>query len=214
MLTEVQGNEADVDTAVKAARKAYESWSTTPGHVRARFMYSIARHIQKHHRLLAVLESMDNGKPIRETRDCDIPVVARWFYHYAGWAQVRASAAWAICLCLYARVVMCSVENKNQITKQKKKNNTCSSCLVKVALTHIQLAETEMRGWAPIGVVGGIVAWNFPLMLLAWKVRSWLCLFCAKVLVALAPLFAGTKSQVVDATPPRWRQLWLWATRW
>jgi hypothetical protein len=109
-----------VDTAVKAARKAYESWSTTPGHVRARFMYSIARHIQKHHRLLAVLESMDNGKPIRETRDCDIPVVARWFYHYAGWAQVRASAAWAICLCLSDRVVMCSVENKNQITKQKK----------------------------------------------------------------------------------------------
>lgn len=74
--------------AVKSSRKAYESWSTTPGHVRARFLYSIARHIQKHHRLIAVLESMDNGKPVRETRDCDVPVVARWFYYYAGWAQV------------------------------------------------------------------------------------------------------------------------------
>jgi aldehyde dehydrogenase (NAD+) len=81
-------------------------------------MYSIARHVQKHMRLLSVVESLDNGKPFRETRDADIPVVARWLYHYAGWAQ---------------------------------------------------LADTEMAGWTPVGVVGGIVAWNFPLMLLVWK---------------------------------------------
>ena len=72
-------NSADVDAAVAAARAAFESWGKTPGHERARYMYAIARHIQKHSRLLAVLESMDNGKSIRETRDLDIPLVARHF---------------------------------------------------------------------------------------------------------------------------------------
>jgi aldehyde dehydrogenase (NAD+) len=84
-------NSADVDTAVAAARTAFESWSKTPGHVRARYLYAIARHIQKHSRLIAVLESLDNGKSIRETRDLDIPLVARHFYYHAGWAQLMAA---------------------------------------------------------------------------------------------------------------------------
>ena len=84
-------NSADVDAAVAAARTAFERWGKTPGHVRARYMYAIARHIQKHSRLLAVLESLDNGKTIRETRDLDIPLVARHFYYHAGWAQLMAT---------------------------------------------------------------------------------------------------------------------------
>src|SRR6185503_3335308 len=84
-----QASTADVDAAVKAARDAFQSWGKTPGHVRARYLYALARHVQKHSRLLAVLETMDNGKPIRETRDIDIPLVARHFYHHAGWAQLR-----------------------------------------------------------------------------------------------------------------------------
>jgi len=110
---------ADVDRAVAAARAAFEMWGKTPGHVRARYMYAIARHIQKHSRLLAVLESLDNGKPIRETRDIDIPLVARHFYYNAGWAQ---------------------------------------------------LMEQEMVGFEPVGVVGQIIPWNFPLLMLAWKI--------------------------------------------
>ncbi len=113
------GNSADIDFAVAAAREAFETWSKTPGHVRARYMYAIARHIQKHARLLAVLESMDNGKSIRETRDLDIPLVARHFYYHAGWAQLMAA---------------------------------------------------ELRGYEPIGVVGQIIPWNFPLLMLAWKI--------------------------------------------
>src|SRR5205807_3811174 len=112
-------NSADVDAAVAAARAAFETWSRTPGHVRARYMYAIARHIQKHSRLLAVLESLDNGKPIRETRDIDIPLVARHFYYHAGWAQLMAQ---------------------------------------------------EMPGCVPVGVVGQIIPWNFPLLMLAWKI--------------------------------------------
>ncbi len=110
---------ADVDAAVVAARAAFESWGKTPGHVRARYMYAIARHIQKHSRLLAVLESLDNGKPIRETRDIDIPLVARHFYYHAGWAQ---------------------------------------------------LMESELPNYQPVGVVGQIIPWNFPLLMLAWKI--------------------------------------------
>src|SRR5947209_6482300 len=83
-------NSADVDIAVAAARTAFETWSKTPGHVRARYIYAIARHIQKHSRLLAVLETLDNRKSIRETRDLDIPLVARHFYYPAGWAQLIA----------------------------------------------------------------------------------------------------------------------------
>ncbi|HYE58269.1 MAG TPA: aldehyde dehydrogenase family protein, partial [Rhodothermales bacterium] len=114
-----QASAQDVDDAVSAARKAYKTWSATPGHVRARYLYAIARGIQKHSRLFAVLETLDNGKPIRETRDLDIPLVARHFYHHAGWAQ---------------------------------------------------LMETELRDYAPVGVIGQIIPWNFPLLMLAWKV--------------------------------------------
>ncbi len=112
-------NDADVDAAVAAGRVAFETWGKTPGHVRARYLYAIARHIQKHSRLLAVLESLDNGKSIRETRDLDIPLVARHFYYHAGWAQLMAS---------------------------------------------------ELPGYEPVGVVGQIIPWNFPLLMLAWKI--------------------------------------------
>lgn len=114
-----QAEQKDVDAALAAARSAFKSWSKTPGVVRARYMYAIARNIQKHSRLLAVLESMDNGKPIRESRDVDVPLLARHFYYYAGWAQ---------------------------------------------------LMETELQEYQAIGVIGQIIPWNFPLMMLAWKI--------------------------------------------
>ncbi|XP_015771274.1 PREDICTED: aldehyde dehydrogenase family 16 member A1-like [Acropora digitifera] len=119
LASTLQGEQEDIDNAVSAAREAFKSWSKLPGHIRARYLYSIARHVQKHARLIAVLESMDNGKPIRETRDADVQIVVRHLYHHAGWAQ---------------------------------------------------LMDTEMRDWKPVGVVGAIVPWNFPLMLLCWKV--------------------------------------------
>jgi aldehyde dehydrogenase (NAD+) len=115
----VQAGQKEVDAAVAAARGAFEGWSKTPGVVRARYLYAIARNIQKHHRLLAVLESMDNGKPIRESRDIDVPLLARHFYYYAGWAQ---------------------------------------------------LMETELRDYQSVGVVGQIIPWNFPLLMLGWKI--------------------------------------------
>ncbi len=114
-----QAGQADIDAAVEAARTAFRSWSATPGHVRARYLYAIARNIQKHHRLLAIIETMDNGKPIRESRDIDVPLVARHFYYHAGWAQ---------------------------------------------------LMETELRDYQPVGVIGQIIPWNFPLLMLAWKI--------------------------------------------
>ncbi len=114
-----QATAGDVNSAMKAARKAYATWSKTPGHVRARYLYAIARQIQKHSRLFAVLETMDNGKPIRETRDIDIPLVARHFYHHAGWAQ---------------------------------------------------LMDKELPDHQSIGVVGQIIPWNFPLLMLSWKI--------------------------------------------
>ncbi|MBN9027566.1 MAG: aldehyde dehydrogenase family protein [Rhizobiales bacterium] len=114
-----QGSAADVDKAVKAARKAFKSWSALSGHERAVYLYAIARHIQKRERFLSVLETMDNGKPIRETRDIDIPLVARHFYHHAGWAE---------------------------------------------------LVESEFPGEGPVGVCGQIIPWNFPLLMLAWKI--------------------------------------------
>lgn len=113
------GNSQDVDLAVKAASKAQKQWHAIGGHKRAKYLYALARQIQKHSRLFAVLESMDNGKPIRESRDIDIPLVARHFYHHAGWAQ---------------------------------------------------LMEKELPGYQPMGVVGQIIPWNFPLLMLAWKV--------------------------------------------
>jgi aldehyde dehydrogenase (NAD+) len=83
-----QGSSADIDAAVRAARAAFPKWQALTPHVRARYLYALARLVQKHSRLLAVLETMDNGKPIRESRDIDIPLVARHFYYHAGWAQL------------------------------------------------------------------------------------------------------------------------------
>jgi aldehyde dehydrogenase (NAD+) len=114
-----QGTAGDIEAAVAAARAAFPTWSATPGHIRARYLYAIARQVQKHSRLLAVLESIDNGKPIRETRDIDVPLVARHFYHHAGWAQLMSS---------------------------------------------------ELADQRPLGVVGQIIPWNFPLLMLAWKI--------------------------------------------
>jgi aldehyde dehydrogenase (NAD+) len=114
-----QGSTEDVDRAVAAARAAFPEWRALDGHARARHLYAVARRLQKHARLFAVLESMDNGKPIRESRDLDIPLVARHFYHHAGWAQ---------------------------------------------------LMSEELPRYAPVGVVGQIIPWNFPLLMLAWKI--------------------------------------------
>lgn len=110
---------SDVDAAVEAARKALPGWQKLSGFERSKFLYALARQVQKHSRLFAVLESLDNGKPIRETRDIDIPLVARHFYHHAGWAQLR---------------------------------------------------DGELSGYDPVGVCGQIIPWNFPLLMLAWKI--------------------------------------------
>ncbi len=114
-----QGSTADVDAAVKAARKAQGPWAKLSGHARARHLYAIGRHVQQHARFLAVLETIDNGKPIRETRDIDIPLVARHFYHHAGWAEI---------------------------------------------------ATDELPGTEAYGVCGQVIPWNFPLLMLAWKI--------------------------------------------
>jgi aldehyde dehydrogenase (NAD+) len=119
LASAAQGSAADVDAAVKAARAASPQWQTLTPHARARCLYAIARQIQKHSRLFAVLETMDNGKPIRESRDIDIPLVARHFYHHAGWAQ---------------------------------------------------LLEQQFPEYVACGVVGQIIPWNFPLLMLAWKI--------------------------------------------
>ncbi len=114
-----QAESAQVDAAVAAARAAQPEWAKLSPHRRARYLYAIARQVQKHARLLAVLETLDNGKPIRESRDIDIPLVARHFYHHAGWAQIL---------------------------------------------------ESEYSNYQPLGVIGQIIPWNFPLLMLAWKV--------------------------------------------
>jgi len=113
----IVANAKDINLAVKAAKGAYKKWSNTSANTRSKYLYALARLIQKHSRFLAVLETMDNGKPIRETRDIDIPLVARHFYYHAGWAA--------------------------KINEKKVKS---------------------------IGVVGQIIPWNFPLLMLAWKI--------------------------------------------
>lgn len=119
-LAQIQtATDIDVDNAVKAARNAQGPWAKLSGHERAKYLYAIARLVQKHSRLLAVLESLDNGKPTRESRDIDIPLVARHFYHHAGWAQ---------------------------------------------------LMERELPNMEPVGVVGQVIPWNFPMLMLAWKI--------------------------------------------
>jgi len=112
----VVSSKKDVDSAVIAANKAYPKWSKLSSYKRSQYLYALARLIQKHARFLSVLESIDNGKPIRETRDIDIPLVARHFYYHAGWAA--------------------------------KSKDTVKS----------------------LGVVGQIIPWNFPLLMLAWKI--------------------------------------------
>lgn len=113
------GTQVDVDTAVEAAKEAFPKWSALSGHQRARYVYAIARAVARHARVFAVLESLDNGKPIRETRDIDVPVVIRHFYYHAGWAQ---------------------------------------------------LMETEFSNYRPGGVIAQIVPWNFPFLMVAWKI--------------------------------------------
>ena len=119
-LAEVtQGSGADLDAAVAAARRAQPKWAGLSGHQRAKYLYTLARLVQKQSRLLAVLETTDNGKPIREARDIDVPLVARHFYYHAGLAQ---------------------------------------------------LLPSEQPGMEPLGVCGAVIPWNFPLLMLAWKV--------------------------------------------
>jgi aldehyde dehydrogenase (NAD+) len=123
VLAEVShGTEKDVDLAVKAARKAYEqTWSKLDGATRGKYLYRIARIIQERARELAVAETLNNGKPIKETRDFDVPTAAAWFFYYAGWAD-----------------------------------------------------KLDYAGLGPnpksLGVAGQVIPWNFPLMMLAWKV--------------------------------------------
>ncbi len=112
-------NSKQLDSAVSAARKAQPAWENLGGHKRAKVLYALARLIQKHSRLIAVLESLDNGKPIRESRDIDIPLAIRHFYYHAGWSQLQAK---------------------------------------------------EFSSYKAIGVVAQIVPWNFPLLMLSWKI--------------------------------------------
>jgi aldehyde dehydrogenase (NAD+) len=120
----------DVDAAVKAARAALPAWQALSGHQRARYLYALARQVQKHSRRLAVLETLDNGKSIRESRDIDIPLVARHFYYHAGWAQLLGS----------------------------------------LGESGFESEDSGFRGYKPVGVVGQIIPWNFPLLMFAWKV--------------------------------------------
>jgi len=119
LATLTQATQGDVDAAVAAARKAQGKWESLGGPGRARYLYAIARLLQKHSRLFAVLETLDNGKPIREARDIDVPLAQRHFYYHAGMAQ---------------------------------------------------LMESELPNAEALGVCGQIIPWNFPLLMLAWKV--------------------------------------------
>ncbi|MEX0370218.1 MAG: aldehyde dehydrogenase family protein, partial [Tateyamaria sp.] len=119
LATLSQATQADVDAAVRAARAAQPKWARSGGHARARVLYAIARLLQKHSRLFTVLETLDNGKPIRESRDIDVPLAQRHFYYHAGMAQ---------------------------------------------------LMDAELPDREALGVCGQIIPWNFPLLMLAWKI--------------------------------------------
>ncbi|TIQ98066.1 aldehyde dehydrogenase family protein [Mesorhizobium sp.] len=121
----------DIDAAVAAAAKALPKWSASSGYARAKVLYAIGRAMQRHQRLFAVLESIDNGKPIRESRDIDVPLAIRHFIHHAGWAQTL---------------------------------------------------EKDFPGHKPVGVVGQVIPWNFPLLMLAWKIAPALAAGCTVVL--------------------------------
>ncbi|OWA06780.1 betaine-aldehyde dehydrogenase [Streptomyces sp. CS227] len=122
VLSEVaRAGAEDVDRAVRAARRAFGPWSALPGAERAKYLFRIARIIQERSRELAVLETLDNGKPIKETRDSDLPLVAAHFFYYAGWADKLAHAGFG----------------------------------------------PDPR---PLGVAAQVIPWNFPLLMLAWKI--------------------------------------------
>jgi aldehyde dehydrogenase (NAD+) len=127
-----EASDADVDLAVKAARRAFRGWSRMSGKERAKYLFRIARIIQERARELAVLESIDNGKPIKESRDVDVPVVAAHFFYYAGWAD---------------------------------------------KLEYAGLGPNPQ----PLGVAGQVIPWNFPLLMLAWKVAP--ALACGNTVV-------------------------------
>ncbi len=149
LATVATASAADVDAAVAAARAALPGWQALTGHQRARYLYALARQVQKHSRRLAVLETLDNGKSIRESRDIDIPLVARHFYHHAGWAQLR---------------------------------------------------DEEFVGYEPVGVVGQIIPWNFPLLMFAWKVAPALAAGCTVVIkpAEYTPLSALALAEIAD----------------
>lgn len=151
-----QADAREVDVAVRAARTALPGWQALTGHGRARYLYAFARQVQKHARRLAVLETMDNGKPIRESRDMDVPLVARHFYHHAGWAQLLDGIA----------------EGKAE----------------------------EFRGYVPVGVVGQIIPWNFPLLMFAWKVALALAAGCTVVIkpAEYTPLTAVMMAEIAE----------------
>jgi aldehyde dehydrogenase (NAD+) len=134
VLAEItEAGQADIDRAVAAARKAYDKvWSKLPARERGKYLFRIARILQERARELAVLESLDNGKPIRESRDVDIPLVAAWFFHYAGWAD---------------------------------------------KLDHAGFGPNPK----PLGVAGQVIPWNFPLLMLAWKIAP--ALACGNTVV-------------------------------
>ena len=140
---------ADIDAAVAAARKALPKWQAASGYERARVLYAIGRAMQRHARLFAVLESIDNGKPIRESRDIDVPLAVRHFIHHAGWAQSL---------------------------------------------------EREYPGYAGVGVAGQIIPWNFPLLMLAWKIAPALAAGCTVVLkpAEFTPLTAILFSEICE----------------
>lgn len=131
LATVGEADAADIDAAVAAARKALPKWQALSGYERTRHLYAIGRSMQRHARLFAVLESLDNGKPIRESRDIDVPLAIRYFIHHAGWAQSL---------------------------------------------------DKEFPGHKAAGVAGQIIPWNFPLLMLAWKIAPALAAGCTVVL--------------------------------
>ncbi|HLY43077.1 MAG TPA: aldehyde dehydrogenase family protein [Terracidiphilus sp.] len=149
---------ADVDAAVAAARKALPAWQALTAHQRARYLYALARQVQKHARRLAVLETMDNGKPIRESRDIDIPLVARHLYHHAGWAQLLESEfpnysacgvvgqiiPWNFPLLMFAWKVAPALAAGNTVVIKPAENTP---------LTALALAELAMEVELPAGVL-------------------------------------------------------------
>ncbi|MCL4132344.1 UNVERIFIED_CONTAM: hypothetical protein GTU68_048756 [Idotea baltica] len=149
-----KGTAGEVAMAVAAARKAQPKWAKS-GAARARVLYAIARLMQKNARLLAVMETLDNGKPIRESRDIDVPLAIRHFYHHAGFAQ---------------------------------------------------LMDGEMPDAEPLGVCGQIIPWNFPLLMLAWKIAPALAMGNTVVLkpAEYTPLTAMVFAEICTAAgvPP------------